>query len=171
MQIFALQRSLILQFKKIDIFLFWAQKSAYKPDNKLNHPLNLFTMLINLGKSIKKIRTIKGMTQADVAEKLHITAEAYSKIENGKTKLDTNRLEELAKIYGVSVQDIYAFDDKKIFVNHSPAAINGTFIQNDNTDILNLLKEIIQEKNTLIADQKTEIQLLKQTIADLNAQK
>jgi transcriptional regulator with XRE-family HTH domain len=128
-------------------------------------------MLMNLGKSIKKIRTIKGMTQADVAEKLHITAEAYSKIENGKTKLDTSRLEELAKIYGVSVQDIYNFDDKKIFINHSPAAINRAFVQNDNTELLNLLKEIIQEKNTLIADQKIEIQALKKTIADLNAQK
>lgn len=60
---------------------------------------------------IKKIREIKKIRQEDVAEKLHLSVKAYQKIENGITKLDIDRLAEIAKILEVSVTDLINADE------------------------------------------------------------
>jgi len=39
---------------------------------------------MQIGNKIKRIRELKGLSQADVAEKLHISQRAYSDIENDK---------------------------------------------------------------------------------------
>ncbi|PTM01686.1 MAG: hypothetical protein DA405_13495, partial [Bacteroidetes bacterium] len=41
-------------------------------------------------KSIKKERIRKGKTQADIASIIHISTDAYRKIESGKSPLDLN---------------------------------------------------------------------------------
>lgn len=60
---------------------------------------------------IKKIREFKKIRQEDVAEKLHLSVKAYQKIENGITKLDIDRLAEIAKILEVSVTDLINADE------------------------------------------------------------
>lgn len=48
---------------------------------------------MQVGHKIKRIRELKGLSQAEVAKKLFISQRAYSDIENDKTKLDLDRLE------------------------------------------------------------------------------
>jgi transcriptional regulator with XRE-family HTH domain len=64
---------------------------------------------MSLEKNIRKIRRLKNLTQSQVSKELNISAQAYSKIESGETRLDTNRLQQLANIFEINVKDIYDF--------------------------------------------------------------
>lgn len=47
---------------------------------------------------IKQIRKEKGLSQAAMAEKLHIALKTYQNIENGVTRIDLERLEQMAGV-------------------------------------------------------------------------
>ena len=58
----------------------------------------------NIGKNISKFRKVQEMTQDQLAERLHVTRQAVSNWENGKTQPDVETLEQLAECFGVSVE-------------------------------------------------------------------
>ena len=61
---------------------------------------------MTLEKTIKKLRRLRSLTQEEVSQQLGISAQAYSKIENGDTKIDVERLYQLAGIFGMEVRDV-----------------------------------------------------------------
>ena len=63
--------------------------------------------------SIKKLRKEKKLTQDQLAEQLHVTRQAISNWEMGKTQPDVETLTQLAKIFGVSVERIIYGKEKK----------------------------------------------------------
>ena len=60
----------------------------------------------NLGEVIKEHRTRCGMTQEFVAEQLGVSRQAVSKWENGPSDPTTTNLLALAKLYGISPEDL-----------------------------------------------------------------
>lgn len=65
-------------------------------------------MLISkkLGVNIKKIRTIKGMSQGDICRALDMDRGYMSAIENGKKNITIQQLERLAQALSVSVDKL-----------------------------------------------------------------
>ena len=61
---------------------------------------------ISLGEALKTYRTDCKMTQEFVAESLGVSRQAVSKWENGTSDPSTSNLLALAKLYGVSVEEI-----------------------------------------------------------------
>ena len=61
---------------------------------------------ISLGESLKAYRTNCKMTQEFVAESLGVSRQAVSKWENGTSDPSTSNLLALAKLYGVSAEEI-----------------------------------------------------------------
>ncbi|MCX2450442.1 helix-turn-helix transcriptional regulator [Pedobacter sp. PLR] len=59
--------------------------------------------------TIKKIRKIKSLTQEYLAAKLHISQNAYSKIELGHSKLTVERLCQIASILDVKPNQLLYF--------------------------------------------------------------
>lgn len=58
------------------------------------------------GMMIRKLREEKGMTQAELAEKLFVSDKAVSKWENGKGYPDISLLESVAKVFDVSAAEL-----------------------------------------------------------------
>lgn len=56
---------------------------------------------------LTSIRQEKGYTQYQVGERLGISDNAYSKLENGHTKLDVQRLIFILKIFDVNLSDFF----------------------------------------------------------------
>ena len=56
--------------------------------------------------SIQKLRQEKKLSQEQLAEQLHVTRQAVSNWENGKTQPDVDTLTRLATIFDVSVERI-----------------------------------------------------------------
>ena len=57
--------------------------------------------------NMKKFRLAKKFTQEDVAEKLGVTAQSVSRWECGNTLPDVLLLPEIAKLYGIIVDDLF----------------------------------------------------------------
>ena len=61
---------------------------------------------VEIGKFISECRKEKGLTQAQLAEKLNITNRAISKWETGKSMPDTSVMLEVCGILGISVNEL-----------------------------------------------------------------
>ena len=62
---------------------------------------------MELGKKIKQLRFKAGLTQEQLAEKLHIGAQSVSKWETGVAMPDITTLPLLAEIFGVTIDDLF----------------------------------------------------------------
>ena len=63
--------------------------------------------------SIKNLRKEKGLTQDQLAEALHVTRQAVSNWETGKTEPDIETLSQLAEFFEVDVEKIIYGKSKK----------------------------------------------------------
>lgn len=59
-----------------------------------------------IGKNIKKNRSEKRMTQEQLAESLHVTRQAVSNWEQGKTQPDVETLSAIAEVFDVPVEEL-----------------------------------------------------------------
>ncbi|WP_423148022.1 helix-turn-helix domain-containing protein [Rubrolithibacter danxiaensis] len=66
-----------------------------------------------LGKKIRLLRHQKGWSQEDVAKRLDISIPAFSKIETGITDINLSRLEQIAKLFEMSVVQLLTFNDSE----------------------------------------------------------
>lgn len=62
------------------------------------------------GKKLKELRKIEGWTQEEVAKKLGISKQTYSHYENEKRRPSLDTIRELAAVYQVNIDDIFAED-------------------------------------------------------------
>lgn len=80
-------------------------------------------MKTSFGEFIRKLRTENGMTLTQLAAQLELDSANLSKIENGKREFDEKRLEKLATVFSLKLDDIKTefFSDlfaKKIYENN-----------------------------------------------------
>ncbi len=80
-------------------------------------------MKANFGEYIRKLRTESGMTLTQLAAQLELDSANLSKIENGKREFDERRLEKLANVFSLKLDDIKTefFSDlfaKKMYENN-----------------------------------------------------
>jgi transcriptional regulator with XRE-family HTH domain len=61
---------------------------------------------MHIGDKIRKVRELKGYKQEYIADKLGMSVTAYGNIERGDSSLSFERLEEIATVLEVTVQDI-----------------------------------------------------------------
>lgn len=90
----------------------------------------------NLGNKIKKIRELRNYTQEYMAEALKMSQTGYGKIERNETDISMSRLQQVAEVLGMQIQDIWGFDDKMMLVgnmnNNATGVQNGVIFSTDN---------------------------------------
>lgn len=59
-----------------------------------------------LGNNLKRIRTEKGISQGDIARELDVSRGFISNIENGKTNPTLATIAKLAKVVGISADQL-----------------------------------------------------------------
>lgn len=67
---------------------------------------------MNIGKHIKKIREQKGLMQKEVAVAGKLQASNYSKIESGQRDISIESLTGIAKLFGMTVDEVIHFEGK-----------------------------------------------------------
>jgi len=65
-----------------------------------------------VGERLARLRKQAGLTQAEVAEKLHLSDETLSRLERGKQWTDFGVLVRLASLYKVGFADLFAVHPK-----------------------------------------------------------
>ncbi len=77
----------------------------------------------NISDNLKDLRRSKGLTQEDVAIRIHLTRQAISNYESGKTHPGIDILQDLADVYGVGIEDILYGSGKQKRAERSVRAI------------------------------------------------
>jgi len=67
---------------------------------------------MNIGKKIKDLRLVKGVTQETLAQELGVTAQAVSRWENGAAMPDIGLLPALSIYFGVRIDDFFELSDE-----------------------------------------------------------
>jgi len=127
----------------------------------------------SIGTKIRKLRELKGFKQEYMADQLGISVGAYSKLERDETEVSHERLQQIAKVFDLSVPDILSFDEKMVFnfINsQNPSGGNNQPVYNyyisDNEkklyeDKVRLLEENIRLKEEKIESLQEEIKRLR----------
>ncbi|OBX47965.1 helix-turn-helix domain-containing protein [Moraxella nonliquefaciens] len=133
---------------------------------------------------IRAIRTQQKISQEQMAERLDLTPQAYSKIESGKTKLSLDRIQQIAQILNIDVTELIHNNDNGVFLLINENCTNenlnnGAIIYHGNQQSINeqelkhdneKMQLIITHKDEIIEQLKQENALLKQMLNLLNTQ-
>lgn len=113
-----------------------------------------------VGHKIRAAREFKDISQDYLAKKLGISQPALSKIENNETKIDYEKVEEIASILGVDVNDMLNFDKANVFNNCNQS---GTFsgVNNSFTFTGEEIKDVYEK---LLAEKDKRIELLEELL-------
>lgn len=126
---------------------------------------------MNIHEKIRTLRELNNWTQEDMAEKMDIAPNTYARFERGETRLDFNKLQQIAMLFHCKLTDLIDQDKQNLFFqigddNHQQQ--NSThYSSSDTVTIENeKLKLIIQHKEELLAQKESELATLK-TMLDL----
>lgn len=133
---------------------------------------------MKIHEKIRMIRENKHWSQEYMASKLNISANGYSKIERGETRLNLPRLEQIADIFEMDIVELlqsesgwnYHFGDNN---SNNYSAIYSVSSAELAMEIEKLRqeiqhkKDIILQKDKLLEQQSNEIETLKELVAIL----
>lgn len=74
---------------------------------------------------IRHLRELKKLRHEDMADRLRISPSAYSRLENGETKLDVERLKIIADMLEVSVDELLNSDPLVVQIQNNSGVANG----------------------------------------------
>lgn len=116
------------------------------------------------GYKIRKVRELKNITQAYVANAIGVKQNTYSRMETGSIKIQDDQLDKIAEILEVEKEDIETFDETLVFKNCTQTAsvIGVNHILNNNIpeDFKKLYEELLAAKDIIIAQLEAKIKLL-----------
>ncbi|WP_293887182.1 MULTISPECIES: helix-turn-helix domain-containing protein [unclassified Sphingobacterium] len=98
-----------------------------------------------LGKKIRLLRQQKGWTQQDVAKKLDVSIPAFSKMETGITDLNLSRLNQIAKLFNLTLVQLISnseTDDVKDYTKE--IRLLNEKLQQKGDEVIQLRKKIIE---------------------------
>jgi transcriptional regulator with XRE-family HTH domain len=114
------------------------------------------------GTKIRLIRLSRGMNQEEVAQKLDILQNAYSKTETNQNKVSDAMVDKLAVIFGVSAEDIKSPEPVIINFHNSPKSngVNNEEVKDQNEQLFQQLIQQLAVKDKHIEGLMEQIKLL-----------
>lgn len=121
--------------------------------------MTITTKLAEVKDRIKKLRELKGFTQAQLAQKLDMTVRNYQNLENGNKDISFSELQIIADALEMSVSSLVGFDTKMVFNN---CKMDGDYSASYINSIVNgaekLYEKLLTEKDTHISNLQKQIQ-------------
>lgn len=129
---------------------------------------------MQIGSKLKRLREIKNLKQEDIAKRLNISKQAYSKIERDDTKLDIDRImnlseifevspEELLKSEGTNINQAKECDSPNMFTGAMSTINNHYYYGNEQAP---LLQKTIDSQQETIKRQEAEIAYLRRLVEE-----
>ena len=129
---------------------------------------------MDVHEKIKVMRLFKDLTQEEMAEQLGYSVQGYAKIERGETEPTLSKLEEIAKEFGVSLQDLLGLNENNVVhIAGNCQHIRHNYSQNLNLTLLTetecaheleKTRLLLQERDKEIEHLKTENSLLREVV-------
>lgn len=114
--------------------------------------------MLHLIQNIRTIRKQKGISQESVAYDLGIDYSTYGKIERGQIALTVDRLDKIAHILGVSVEELYKWHD-------GTARTTGREVH-DSEEMVKEYKTQLHKSQLELEATRREVMLLQEQLKD-----
>jgi len=88
---------------------------------------------------VKRLRLLHNLTQEQMAEKMGMSLDGYTKLERGDRQLDLPKLERIASIFGITLLELLAIDE-----NSTICLINENAHQNGGVVFINKTEQVSQ---------------------------
>ncbi len=117
----------------------------------------------HIGRKISRIRELRGMKQETLAEKLGISQQSVSHLEQSET-IEDDKLEQIAKVLGVTKEAIENFSEEAVF-----NIMNNTFQDNSSNNnnylcTINPLEKIVELYERLLKSEQDKIEYLEKLL-------
>ncbi len=125
-------------------------------------------MFTKTSERIKFFRTLKGWTQEDMAEKLGMSITGYGNIERGDTDITLSKLEEIVKILGIELRELFNAQGK-IIINLGVGE-HAIGVGDNNYQVSQAQQELeheLEKSHFIVEQQRKEISFLYQEIEHL----
>lgn len=126
---------------------------------------------MKINEKVRYLREANNWSQEEMAHKLSMSTNGYSKIERGETQLNFAKLEVIARVFGIDVLELMATgEDKKIIIlnsQDSPYANCSNYFGGsaEEQDIfIKMLQQQLSHKDELLKAKQTEIDHLNEII-------
>ena len=133
---------------------------------------------------IRLLREANHWTQEEMAERLDISVNSYARIERGESKLDLDRLKQIAQIFNINVLELVDSSQGAVFfisecaISDNAHGSSGRFNSHNNyygaaADLASEVEKlnlIVQHKDEIIAQQAQELETLRKMVALLEKQ-
>lgn len=124
---------------------------------------------------VRVMREVRQWSQEEMAEKMGMSVTGYAKIERGKSKLHYDKLEQIAQIFNISVNDLVDIDKKEPswYFGENNNNNNANYYSADSLVVLELEKlkltienyqQLLITKDELLKQKDNEISALKEII-------
>lgn len=129
---------------------------------------------MKVNEKIRFLRETKNWSQEEMASKLGMSTNGYSKIERAETRLTIPKLEQIVEVFDTDILELISLGENKVIYiqdsdNHSVNIINPT--SQDLTSEITQLKqsishqaELLESKEQIIALQQSQIETLQALI-------
>jgi transcriptional regulator with XRE-family HTH domain len=121
---------------------------------------------------IKMLRSQNGLTQQEMADKMNMHLKTWQKIENGVTKLDIDRLKQIAEVLETTIEDLINVEEG-VYINeikNNDVGFNNSTItiQHKSEIESHLYERLLTEKDLKIQNMEKEISRLWDLLAKVN---
>lgn len=115
-------------------------------------------MTNNVAEKIKRLRKSKGLSQDDMAERLHISQSAYARIETGESHSWAAHIEKLSEILEIKPEDFLTDETNNLEQENTDqkGGMAFQFVGTINT-INNLSEKLIEQYEERIAELKEQV--------------
>jgi len=119
---------------------------------------------MSINEKIRRIRELKGWSQEQMAEKLHMSVSGYENIERGKTNVQFSKLEQISKILDMKLSELIELNEKniQILLYAENDNIENHVITIQSSDVH--LKHELEKAHLLLQERDKEISYLKELI-------
>ncbi len=121
---------------------------------------------------IRLMREINQFSQQDIADKLNMSINGYSKIERGETRLTVERMKQIADIFQINIQELLQDDELPcVLIIGENNQNNGHNIQIHHADFmehkieLETLKQLVAHQREMLIQKDKELAALEEIIA------
>ncbi len=128
---------------------------------------------MQLNEKIRTVRESRNWSQEEMAEKLDMSTNGYSRIERGETKPTVQKLEKIAKIFGMDITELLSISGKGVFYvfgdNTGSNSSNYYGASHELTAEIDKLKLELAYKDELLAQKQRENDILQDLVNTLKA--
>lgn len=117
---------------------------------------------------IRMMRELRQLSQEDMAEKMNMLPSGYAKIERGETRLQYDKLVQIAQIFNVSLSDLVDNDKGVIFfMNENGNNTSANYYSGDHSIMFEIEKLKLQliHKDELLEQKEKELETLRKMIS------